>query len=129
MKSGHPRKLGWPFFFVRGGARLVAAEPPFGGERGSLPRTFCVGGTAPGGCRGECGAWRRHLADRDRAGVARRSLTTVRELNLARRRRWAPRLLGALVGVQESRDLATLARFVRRRPQSVGAGVVCSALR
>jgi hypothetical protein len=74
MKSGHLRKLGWPFFFVCAvarGARLVAAEPPFGGERGSLPRTFCVVGTAPHGYRGQRGAWRRHLAVRDRAEGAR----------------------------------------------------------
>jgi len=50
-----------------GGARLVVAGLAFGGERGSLPRTVCVAGTAPEGCRGLRGACRRHVAARARA--------------------------------------------------------------
>jgi len=49
------------------GVRLVVAGPAFGGERGSLPRTECVAGTAPRGCRGLRGACGRHLAARARS--------------------------------------------------------------
>ena len=73
--------------------RLVAAGPAFGGGRGSLPRTGCVAGTAASGCRGMCGAWRRHLAVRARPEWRAPLGATRRELNLAHRRTRAPRLL------------------------------------
>jgi len=77
----------------KGGASRVAAEPAFGGERGSLPRAGCVAVTAPHGCHGTRGACRRHLAVRDRAGWRAALGATWRELNLAHRRTRAPRLL------------------------------------
>ena len=74
--------------------RLVAAGPALGGERGSLPRTVwsfgdgCLMGAA--GSVGPAGVTLRFAIARR----ARGSWATVRELNLAPRRRRAPWLLG-----------------------------------
>lgn len=62
-----------PALDVDASMRLVAAEPAFGGERGSLPRTvWSFGGGRLMGAVGERGACRRHRAARDRAEGARR---------------------------------------------------------
>ena len=87
-----PRTAARPFNSFH---RLVAAKPVLGGERGSPPRTGCVVGTAPHGCRGTRGACRRHLAARDRAecrtALRRRGGSSTSPTRPTR----APPLLGA----------------------------------